>query len=300
MTADNDLPAASRDSTARRLLAEINADPELRRQVRQDLLGEEILNLPAQLAQLAAVVERLANAIEGLRYEFYEFRDATNTRLDNLETRVERLEGKFDRLDAKVDKGFARLDARMDTLDARIDALDAKVDSGFARLDARVNRLDGWVGERRGREYEQRCRETVSFALSRYLRRAKLVEPEKIADQLSDAFEYDIIDHSQYYDATMTDIIAQGYCRRLQSIVLVAAEVSIRLNRRDVDRARERADILAKATGQTFTAYCIGHRNWSDELENYAQEKAVTLVHYTWDVLTEAFPDEPDEGAAEG
>ena len=98
----------------------------------------------------------------------------------------------------------------------------------------------------------------------------------------------------------MTDIIAQGYCRRLQSMVLVAAEVSIRLNRRDVDRARERADILARATGQTFTAYCIGHRNWSDELENYAQEKAVTLVHYTWDVLTEAFPDEPDEGTADG
>ena len=183
-------------------------------------------------------------------------------------------------LDAKVDSGFARLDAKFD------------------RLGARVNRLDGWVGERRGREYEQHCRETVTFALSRYLRRAKLVAGEKIADQLSDAFEDGNIDHSQYYDATMTDIIAQGYCRRLQVMVHIAAEVSIRLNRRDVDRARERADILASATGETFTAYCIGHRNWSDELESYAQEKAVTLVHYIWDGLANAVDDEPDDGTA--
>ena len=94
MTTGNDRPAESRHWLARQLLAEINADPELRRQVRQDLLGEEILNLPAQLAHLASVVERLVNAIEGLRQEFYEFRDATNARLDSLETRVESLEAK--------------------------------------------------------------------------------------------------------------------------------------------------------------------------------------------------------------
>ena len=79
-------------------------------------------------------------------------------------------------------------------------------------------------------------------------------------------------------------------------MVQVAAAVSIRLNRRDVDRARERADILARATGETFTAYCIGHRNWSDELESYAQEKAVALVHYIWDGLADAVDDEPDDG----
>ena len=84
MATGNELPAESRSRKARQLLAEINADPELRRQVRQDLLGAEILNLPAQLAQLAGVVERLVNAIDGLRQEFYEFRDATNARLDRL------------------------------------------------------------------------------------------------------------------------------------------------------------------------------------------------------------------------
>ena len=126
--------------------------------------------------------------------------------------------------------------------------------------------LEGWVGERRGREYEQHCRDTITFSLSRYLRRAKLVAGEKIADQLSDAFEDGNIDHSQYYDATMTDIIAQGYCRRLQAMVQVAAAVSIRLNRRDVDRARERADILARATGEplllTASGIATGLTNW--------------------------------------
>ena len=228
------------------------------------------------------------------------------TRFDNLETKVdqgfERLDAKIDsgveyldakieRLDAKIDSSVEYLDAKIERLDAKIDSsverLDAKIDSGVERLDARIDRIEGWVSGMRGQQYEQHCRATIGAAMSRYLRRARTGDPEALAEQLSDAFDDGAIDQRQYHSASVTDIVGQGYCRQRQANVHLVAETSIRLNRSDIDRARERADILTTVTGNTRIAYCIAHRQWSGQLESYAEGRQVTLLHYHWDGLVE-------------
>ena len=221
------------------------------------------------------------------------------TRFDDLETKVDQ---GFERLDAKIDSGVEYLDAKIERLDAKIDSsverldakidssverLDAKIDSSVGRLDARIDRVEGWVSGMRGQQYEQHCRATIGAAMSRYLRRARTGDPEALAEQLSDAFEDGAIDQRQYHSASVTDIVGQGYCRQRQANVHLAAETSIRLNRSDIDRARERADILTTVTGNTHIAYCIAHRQWSGQLESYAEGRQVTLLHYHWDGLVE-------------
>ena len=203
------------------------------------------------------------------------------TRFDNLETKVDQ---GFERLDAKIDSSVERLDAK---IDSSVERLDAKIDSSVERLDARIDRIEGWVSGMRGQQYEQHCRATIGAAMSRYLRRARAGDPDALAEQLSDAFEDGAIDQRQYYSASMTDIVGQGYCRQRQANVHLAAETSIRLNRSDIDRARERADILTTVTGNTHIAYCIAHRQWSAQLESYAEGRQVTLLHYHWDGLVE-------------
>ena len=235
--------------------------------------------------------------------------DSLETRIDNLETKVdhgferlggqiehlggqiERLGGEIDRLDAKIDSSVERLDAK---IDSSVERLDAKIDSSVERLearadqtDARVDRIEGWVSGMRGQQYEQHCRATIAAAMSRYLRRARIGDAEALAEQLSDAFEGGAIDQRQYHSASMTDIVGQGYCRQRQTHVHLAAETSIRLNRSDIDRVRERADILTTVTGNTHIAYCIAHRQWSGQLESYADARQVTLLHYHWDGLVE-------------
>ena len=194
------------------------------------------------------------------------------------------LETRFDNLETKVDHGFERLDAK---IDSGVEHLNAKIDSSVERLDARIDRIEGWVSGMRGQQYEQHCRATIGAAMSRYLRRARTGDPETLAEQLSDAFEDGAIDQRQYHSASVTDIVGQGYCRQRQANVHLAAETSIRLNRSDIDRARERADILTTVTGNTHIAYCIAHRQWSDQLESYAEGRQVTLLHYHWDGLVE-------------
>ena len=237
-------------------------------------------------------------------------------RLDNLEAKVdsgfERQDARTDALEVKVDSGFERVDAKIDALKAEVDGgfervdanaarLEAKVDDGFERMDARadradarVDRLEGWISGMRGQEYERHCRDTVGPAMVRYLRRANISNPTHIAEQLSDAFENGVIDQRQYHSASVTDIVGRGYCRQRQQIVQIAAEASIRLNRRDIDRARERADILTTVTGSDHVAYCITHREWSEHLESYAESREVTLVHYHWDGLVETSEVEPE------
>ena len=199
---------------------------------------------------------------------------------DSLETR-------FDNLETKVDQGFERLDAKIERLDAKIDSSVERLEARADQTDARVDRIEGWVSGMRGQQYEQHCRATIGAAMSRYLRRARIGDTEALAEQLSDAFEGGAIDQRQYHSASMTDIVGQGFCRQRQTHVHLAAETSIRLNRSDIDRARERADILTTVTGNTHIAYCIAHRQWSGQLESYADGQQVTLLHYHWDGLVE-------------
>ena len=224
--------------------------------------------------------------------------DSLETRLDNLETKVdrgfERLGGEVERLEAKVDRGFERLGGEIERLGGEVGRLDAKIESSVERLEARadrtdvrVDRIEGWVSGMRGQQYEEHCRATIGAAMSRRLRRARIGDTEALAEQLSDALESGTIDHRQYHAASVTDIVGQGFCRQRQTHVHLVAEASIRLNRSDIDRARERADILTTVTGNTHIAYCIAHRQWSGQLEYYAEGQEVTLLHYHWDGIVE-------------
>ena len=206
----------------------------------------------------------------------------------------ENLSARFDNLEAKVDNGFERVDANAARLEAKVDDGFERQDSRADRADARVDRLEGWVSGLRGLQYEQHCREIIGVAMSRYLRRAVIADSGAIAEKLSDAFEDGGISQQQYHSASMTDIVGQGYCRQRQTNVHIAAEASIRLNRSDVDRARERADILTDVTGETHIPYCVSHRQWSERLQTYADEQQVTLVHHYWDGLVETSEVEPE------
>ena len=217
--------------------------------------------------------------------------DSLETRIDNLETKVdhgfERLGGQIERLGGEIERLDAKIDSRVERLDAKIDSSVERLEARADQTDARVDRIEGWVSGMRGQQYEQHCRATIAAAMSRYLRRARIGDAETLAEQLSDAFEGGDIDQRQYHFASMTDIVGQGYCRQRQTHVHLAAETSIRLNRSDIDRVRERADILTTVTGNTHIAYCIAHRQWSGQLESYADARQVTLLHYHWDGLVE-------------
>ena len=217
--------------------------------------------------------------------------DSLETRIDNLETKVdhgfERLGGQIERLGGEIERLDAKIDSRVERLDAKIDSSVERLEARADQTDARVDRIEGWVSGMRGQQYEQHCRATIAAAMSRYLRRARIGDAEALAEQLSDAFEGGAIDQRQYHSASMTDIVGQGYCRQRQTHVHLAAETSIRLNRSDIDRVRERADILTTVTGNTHIAYCIAHRQWSGQLESYADARQVTLLHYHWDGLVE-------------
>ena len=115
--------------------------------------------------------------------------------------------------------------------------LENTLTSSLEPADATIARMEGWLYAMWRQEYQRRCHTAIGPIMSSYLRRARTGDPKTVANQLSDAFEDGRINLRQYQSASMTDIVAYGYCRQRQRIVQVAVEASIRLNRRDIDRA---------------------------------------------------------------
>lgn len=75
------------------IIRQIEADPALRAQLRAVLLGDEVLAMPVQLAQLAESQRRMQDELGSLRAVLQRFMEATEARLGRLESDVSTLKG---------------------------------------------------------------------------------------------------------------------------------------------------------------------------------------------------------------
>lgn len=139
----------------------LNEQPEWRDAVRSILLGQELMDLPRQLAEYTQNTDRRLDALEAgqarLEATLAEFMEATNRRLDALEAGQARLEAalaefmaatnrRLEALEAgqvELKAGQARLETAlaefMESTNCRLDALEvgqAKLEAGQARLEA--------------------------------------------------------------------------------------------------------------------------------------------------------------------
>ena len=142
-------------------------------------------------------------------------------------------------------------------LEEKVDRLDQKVD----RIDGEVGRLGGDVRRLAGTDYESH----VATYVHRFLRRNLGINAAVLACQrdrsaltsfLDEAESQGLIDAADTDELDKTDLVltADGPTDYL------LAEVSITVQQDDVDRAAQRAGLLAKATARTVTPFVIGAR----------------------------------------
>jgi hypothetical protein len=131
----------------------------------------------------------------------------------------------------------ARLAERIDMLGLEI----SKLTDGMKSLDGRVGRLEGW-------RFETRYRENLASHLVRRFRRPKLLIAGNVPALI------DGLDRNEFNPEEWTQIIALDVLARATDVsrpehadIYLAIELSIVVDESDVERARERADILARA-----------------------------------------------------
>ncbi len=252
----------------------LREQPEWADTIRSILLGQELLAMPARLAELVESVQEIRNIVLTeemltLPARFDEFVQLTQETHRQVNERLALLEANVERLNVNVE----RLEGRMENIEGRM-----------GNIEGRMDRLEGRFGNFEGSEYE---RKVLNRVLQRSRQQFGLVDPYlaysnhfRSAPQFDSAMARAANDGhvtiEQVEELYNTDAIVSSQDNRY-----LLAETSITLGDGDVDRAKRRAAILAAATrGEAIPVVVTAYAEIAQTQYATTQEVAVFSIPY--------------------
>ena len=225
------------------ILAAMENNPQLQAAMRQHVLDQEFLQLPAIVRELQQTVAQLAQLV-------HDYIAATDARLSQIEERLDRLEA-----------GQARLEGDV-----------TELKTGQARLDGNMNRLIGSDYERKAaRRASRLAQRQLSISDMRVIYAITMPDDNRLPELLDQAIAAGRIVAEEADELENADLILAGPGQ------YVVAETSVTVDENDVRRAKNRADLLAKATTTTTRATAIG-AHALDSAVQYAAANDVAIM----------------------
>ena len=254
----------------------LEQNPEYREAMRRYILDEEFRRVPADVRELRESIASLAQTVR-------EYVAATDARLGRLEDGQAELKADVTELKADVTELKADVtELKADVTELKADVTELKV--GQIRLEEGQTRLEGRIGDVAGTAYERRIVRHSRRIVGRYLgiKRAKILrsinvmEHETLDGLMETATEAGSVTDEQGYELDLADIIITG-SGAPGGAGYAVIEVSETIDDNDVDRAHERAAILARAVSEPVTAAVIG-KSVSDANRQRAARSSVTVI----------------------
>jgi cell division protein FtsB len=236
----------------RDLLEIIRTMPEWKEALRRELLGEEILSLPALIRDLLKVIEEM------------------NKRLYRVEQDVEVLKADVEVLKADVEV----LKADVGVLKADVGVLKADVE--VLKADVGVLKTD--VATLKGDSLERKYRERPFVYFRRILRKPKLLSDSELDDLLSQAQADEVLNDAEVEEISRLDAVVRG--RRISDdrAAYLAVEVSVTIDARDVARAVQRAKLLEKIPGVVALPVVAGEKLTPEGISALKQSAAWVVL----------------------
>ena len=237
------------------LVRVLKEEPEWAEALRNQLLSQELLELPARFQAFVRVTEE-------------------NNRL--MRERLDRVESDIRDLKA----GQAETNQRLGQLTGEVDQLTGQVN----QLTGEVNQMRGQIGNLVGADLERKVHANVShFARRLKLRKIRILQSQfiddnkELHDRLAHAEDQGIISLEQGDQIQVDDIIFRGQHRESAQSMHVVAEVSRSIADHDIVRAADRAQIWSLVTECETLAVVIGARI-EPKQQALAQERSVTIL----------------------
>ena len=228
--------------------------------VRNLVLGDDVLNLPQQLARFAETTEENFRLMQARSDRFAE---STEENLRQIQENFRLMQAQLDRFAESTEQNF-RL-----------------VREEFQLVYRRLDLLEGKAGNFEGATYERRVRTRVLFRLKQTLgmgspaivmHQEGMVAPEinRIFDRAmqSGAVRQDEIADLQETDIIITDQASGDH---------VVIEVSITADNDDILRAERRARVMGLASGAPAKAV-VATANLHDPQQSLANDRGVTAL----------------------
>jgi len=227
--------------------------PEWRTELRQLVLTEELLTLPAMMHELAEAQKR------------------TEQRLEELALAQTRTEQRLEKLEAVVHElalAQARTEQRLEELVL-----------AQTRTEKAIHALADRQGAMLGTLLELRFGQRAAGYFGRILRRIRVVLPNALDPVTEDTLEARLT-HEELVDVLLLDVLAVGRLRQApspeQAEVWLAIEVAAVIDQDDVERAQRRAALLRKAGYQTIPV--VAGEGVTPEATDALQDAPVVLV----------------------
>lgn len=213
-------------SEFRELLQLLEQQPTWRAELRRWVLTEEVLALPQTVHELAEAQRRTEERLGQLAGH-----------MDALTQRVEQLVVRMEELTQRVEQ----LVVRMDALTQRMEQL-AETQ---LRMGSDLERLTG-------SDLERRYRERAHAYFSRLLRRTHVLSGDALSRRLDDAVLQGQLTEDEADAVLQADVVVWGRRREDGTEVSLVVEVSWGVGLSDVQRASERAALLARTGVRTL------------------------------------------------
>ena len=261
------------------ILAAMENNPRLQAALRQHVLDQEFLQLPA-------IVRELQQAVAQLTQLVHDYIAATDARLEQIETRLARLESDATELKAgqarlegdvtELKAGQTRLEGDVTELKAgqtRLEGDVTELKAGQTRLEGNMNRLIGSDYERKAaRRASRLAQRNLSVRDLRVIYAITTPDSNRLPELLDQAVAAGRIDADEADDLENADVILAGPDQ------YVVAETSVTVDRTDVMRARNRADLLARATATSVRATVIGARALDSAVQDAAANDVAIMI----------------------
>ena len=267
----------------RQILDTIAAHPEVREPVLRVLLTENFLTLPEQVSELQ-------RDVKGLRKEFDGFREETRAEFHNVNQRIDETNQQLGETNQRIDE----TNHQLGETNQRIDETNQRIDETNRRLGENIRvtrRVEGHVGRMRGHSYEDVCRYEIVGVMDGWLENPVVADREPINQRLRDARHAGRITRNEYLDGLRPDIIARAGDDENHTGLLAVAEASVTCNRRDLETAARRAELIARVADVTTRAFVVTNHQWPDALNETARELGVTLILHEVPDFAEIFDD---------
>ena len=221
------------------ILDAMERDPALRDALRQHILTEEFLSLPAQVKALTEAVEALVSETRELR------------------TGQEQIRAEVGELRAEVG------DLRAGQQELRVGQEEIKADVSEIKIE--VGRLGGNVSNMLGTGYEGKvarvadrlARRNLGLGDPKVVMKSYLPNPTPPLPEVDQGAESGNITWEESDDLALADVIVSGTGQDGKQVYVVM-EISITVQEKDKTRALRRAGLLERATGVSTIPVVIG------------------------------------------
>lgn len=250
--------------TIQDLIRILETHPEWRVQLRPLILTDDLLTLPDQVRALTDRIAELTVAQERTEHHL--------SALATAQARSEQRLSKVEEILEQVVAAQARSEQRLSKVEEAL----VQLATAQARSEQRLGRVERDVATLKGDVLELRYGKRIVVAYGRWLRRSRILSHEQVYELLDDAVDAGHLTMDERDQIAQADVLVHGKDKETGEVVYLVVEVSWGVGAYDVERAAERAALLAKI-GTSTRAAVVGR-----VIVPEAEEKARALGVWSW------------------